>query len=162
MKLIHTITSLSLLTLSFGAFAAEDDNEKPVKLDELPAAVVKAIKDATGDAKITNLVREKDDDVEAIEATWEVKGKRHEVVVGLDGKVLCKEEVIDLADAPEPIRAAIAKAANGKKVKQVEKGVEKGKTFYEAQIATDKGTLEVKLDATGKELEREEGDDEKD
>lgn len=159
MKLIQTIISLSLFALPLGALGADKDDEKPVKFDELPAGVAKAIKEAAGDAKITNLVREKDDDVEAFEATWEVKGKRHEVVVGLDGKVLCKEEVIDLADAPEPVRAAIAKAANGKKVKQVEKGVEKGKTFYEAQIESAKGTLEVKLDATGKELEREEGDE---
>jgi len=157
MKLIRTITTLSLLMLPFGAFAAEEDNEKSVKFEDLSPAVAKAIKAATDGAKITNLVREKDDGVEAFEATWEGKGKRHEVVVGLDGNVLCKEEVIDLADAPEPVRAAIAKAANGKKVKQLEKGVEKGKTFYEVQIAAAKGTLEVKLDAKGKELEREEG-----
>ena len=137
---------------------AAEDAEKPVKFADLPAAVAKAIKTATDGTKIEGLTEEKEDGVDAFEAVWTVKGRRHEVTVARDGKVLSHEEVIPLEEAPEAVRAAIVKEADGAKVTEVEKVEAEGKVLYEAVIKTAKGVLELKLDAKGTITERETGD----
>ena len=152
----HHIIIITALALSPFAFAAED-SEKPVKLEDVPAAVAKAIKAAVGDAKLKELKSEKEDGVESIEAVWEVKGRVHEITVGLDGTVLSEEEIIPLDEAPAAVQAAIRKEAGDRKIIEVERVKEKGKTLFEAVIKTAKGKLELKLDEAGKELGREEG-----
>ncbi len=153
MKTHHLI--ITALALSPFAFATED-SEKPVKLQDLPAAVAKAIKAAAGDAKLKELKSEKEDGVESVEAVWEVKGRVHEITVALDGTVLSEEEIIPLNEAPAAVQAAINKEAGDRKIIEVERVKEKGKTLFEAVIKTAKGRLELKLNEAGKELEREE------
>lgn len=154
MKTHHLI--IAALAVTHFAFAAEDA-EKPVKLEDVPAAVAKAIKAAAGNAKLKELLREKEDGVEAIEAVWEVNGRVHEITVALDGTVLSEEEIIPLDEAPAAVQAAIKKEAGDRKIIEIERVKEKGKLLFEAVIKTAKGTLELKLDEAGKELEREEG-----
>ena len=153
-------TIITLLALSGFIIAAE--KSKPVKFDQLPVAVATAIQKATGGADITKLTKEKEDGVEAYEAVWMVKGRKHEVTVARNGTVIGLEEVIPLAEAPEAVRTTIKKEAGGRKVIKVEKAMEKGRTFFEAAIKAKKGTLEIEMDESGKVLEREEEDGDED
>ncbi len=159
MKLNHIITLLAALAVPHFVFAEEAD--KPVKFDELPAAVAKAIKEAAGDAKLGKITLGDEDGTPAYETKWEAGGHKHEIAVAKDGKVLSLEEIITLAEAPEVIRTAIVKEAGDKKVLEVEKVLENGKTFFEAEIKNGKGKLTVRFDDTGKVLERENPDAEK-
>ena len=147
-------TLITTLALAGITFAAEEST--PVKFGELPAPVAAAIKAAAGDAKFTDITKEKEDGIVAYAAAWKAKGRKHEVTVGEDGKVLGLEESIPLEEAPKAVRATIQKEADGREVIEVEKALEGGKTFFEAVIKTKKGTLEVKMDPSGKVVEREE------
>lgn len=160
----HNITTTTLAALcaaavSFTAVRAEED--KPVKSADLPAAVAKAIKAAAGDAELKSIVLGDEDGTRAYEAVWHANGHQHEIAVAKDGTVLGLEEIITLEEAPEIIRAAITKEAGANKVLEVEKVLEKGKTFFEAEIQNGKGKAVVRFDAEGKVLERENPDAEK-
>ena len=159
MKTSHIITLLAALAVPHFAFAEEED--KPVNFADLPAAVAKAIKAAAGDAKLGKVVLGDEDGTPAYETTWEAGGHKHEIAVAKDGTVLSQEEIIKLAEAPEAVRAAIAKEAGTNEVLEVEKVLEKGKTHYEAEIKKGDGKVAVSFDAKGKVTERENPDAEK-
>jgi uncharacterized membrane protein YkoI len=147
------LATIALLALPSLVFAEE--SEKPIKFDQLPAAAAKAIKAAAGGARLKTLSEEKEDGKPAYEAGWLVKGRKHEVTVGADGKVFAVEETIALEEAPAPVRETIARETGAGKVTSVELVKEKGKTLYEALIKKDKGYLEVVVDPKGKVVERE-------
>lgn len=151
---LHPITAL-LAALALPQFVFAEESEKPIKFDQLPAPAAKAIKAAADGAKLKTLSKEKDDHADAYEAGWLVKGRKHEVTVAADGKVLAVEETIALEEAPKAARESIAKEAGGGKVTGVELVKEKGKTLYEALIKMENGCLEVVLDPKGKVVERE-------
>ncbi len=159
MKTSHIITLLAALAVPHFVFAEEED--KPVKFADLPAAVAKAIKAAAGDAKLGKVALGDEDGTPAYETTWEAGGHKHEIAVAKDGTVLSLEEIIKLDEAPEAVRAAIAKVAGANTVLEVEKVIAKGKTHYEAEIKKGSGKEVVTFDAKGKVLERENPDAEK-
>ena len=153
MKLKYTLALLAALAVPHFVFSEEDD--KPVKWEDVPAPVAAAIKAAAGNAKLESVVLGDEDGVPSYETTWMAGGHKHEIAVAKDGTVLGLEEIITLAEAPEVIRAAIAKEAGDHKVSEVEKVIAKGKTTFEATIEKGKGKLVVTLDEQGKVLERE-------
>ena len=159
MKLKAIIPMLAALALAHHVFAEEDD--KPVKFEELPAAVAKAIKAAAGDAKLESIVLGDEDGTPAYEAVWNAGGHKHEIAVAKDGTVLGLEEIITLKEAPEAVQQAITKEAGGREVLEVEKVIAKGKTTYEAEIKEGKGKVVVTFDEAGKVLEREKAGAEK-
>ncbi len=159
MKLKYTLALLAALALPHFVIGEEDD--KPVKWEDVPAPVAKAIKAAAGEAKLETVVLGDEDGVPAYETTWMTGGHKHEIAVAKDGTVLGLEEIITLAEAPEAIRAAISKEAGNNKVGEVEKVIAKGKTTFEATIEKGKGKLVVTLDEEGKVLEREDSESEK-
>lgn len=156
----NTLAVLCAAAVSFTTVRGEEE-DKPVRFSELPAAVAKAIKAAAGDAKLKSIVLGDEDGTPAYEAVWLANGHQHEIAVAKDGSVLGLEEIITLEEAPEIIRAAIAKEAGSNKVLEVEKVLEKGKTFFEAEIQNGKGKVAVRFNAKGKVLEREDPDAEK-
>lgn len=160
MKTTHIITLLAALAVPHFVLAEEED--KPVNFGDLPAAVAKAIKQASGDAKLGKVTLGDEDGTQAYETTWEAGGHKHEIAVAKDGTVLSLEEIIKLDEAPEAVRAAMKKEAGTNEIVEVEKVVEKGKTHYEAVVKKGKGKEEVSFSADGKVLGRENPDAEKD
>jgi len=146
-----SVVTAALLAATAAPLAAKE--EKGLTIDQLPAEVSKPILAAAGKAPLT-LKKEKEDGVEAYEAKWEASGHKHEITVATSGAVLSEEEVIPVESAPEPVRAAIK--AVGSELSGVEKATAKGSVTYEAAFKTADGKLEVKFDANGKELSREE------
>ena len=159
MKLKYTLALLAALAVPHFVFAEEDD--KPVKWEDVPAPVAKAIKAAAGEAKLGAVVLGDEDGVSSYETTWMAGGHKHEIAVAKDGTVLGLEEIITLAEAPEAIRTAIAKEAGDRKVSEVEKVIAKGRTTFEATIEKGKGKVVVTMDEKGKVLEREDSGSEK-
>lgn len=159
MKSKYTIAILAVFALPHFAFGEEDD--KPVKFEELPAAVAAAIKAAAGDAKLGDIVLGDEDGTPAYEATWEATGHKYEIAVAKDGSVLGQEEIITLAETPTAVRAAMTKEAGTNKVLEVEKILEKGKTTYEFTVQKGEAKEAVAFNEDGKILERENTDAEK-
>lgn len=135
------------------AFAEAGD--KPVKESELPPAVAKAIKSAAAEAKLGPITLGDEDGKKAYEAKWQAGGRKHEITVAVDGKVLSVEEIIPLAEAPEAVRAAVAHEEGGAQVKEVEKVLADGKTSYEVDLKSGKTKGEVVFDKNGKVIKRE-------
>ena len=156
MKSKDAIALLAALALPNFAFGKEED--KPVKFEDLPAAVATAIKGAAGGAKLNTIVLGDEDGAPAYEATWDANGHKHEIAVAKDGSVLGLEEIITLAEAPEAVRAAMTKEAGGNKMLEVEKVLEKGRTTYEVTLKKGKTKEAVSFSEDGKILGRENPD----
>lgn len=129
--------------------------EEKITLEKLPAAAAKALKEQAGDAKITDLSKEKEEGKTVYEATFTKKGRVHDVTVNDSGKLVSDEETIPVAEAPAAVRAAIDREAPGAKVQKMERINEGGKISYEALLAGKAKREEIKFDEKGKVLERE-------
>lgn len=156
MKPKHTVAFLALLALPNFAFGEEED--QPVKFEDLPAAVASAIKGAAGEARLATIVLGDEDGTPAYEATWEANSHKHEIAVAKDGTVLGLEEIITLAETPDAVHAAMMKEAGTNTMLEVEKVLEKGKTTYEVTLQKGKDKEAISFSVDGKLLERENPD----
>ena len=156
MKSKYTIAVMAMLALP--NFAIGEEEDQPVKFEQLPAAVAAAIKASAGDATLGVIVLGDEDGTPAYEATWEAKGHKHEIAVAKDGTVLGLEEIITLAETPEAVHAAMTKEAGENKILEVEKVLEKGKTHYEVTIGKGKTKEAISFSEDGKLLGRENPD----
>lgn len=137
--------------LSLASIAAEEK----IALEKLPAAAARALREQAGDAKITDLSREKEKGGTVYEATFTRKGRVHDVTVNEGGKLVSDEETIPAAEAPAAVRAAIDREAPGAKVQKMERIKESGKIRYEALLSGKTKREEIKFTDHGKVLERE-------
>lgn len=64
------------------------------------------------------------------------------------------EESITREAAPAPVQTALEASAKTGKLEELNKITENDTVTYEAEVTTAEGTVEVKFDATGKELAR--------
>jgi uncharacterized membrane protein YkoI len=148
----RTITVLVLsAALASWAGAAEEN----VTLDKLPAAAAKTLKEQAGDAKITNVSREKEGGHTVYEGTFTKKGRVHDVTVDEHGKLLSDEETVPISEAPAVVRAAIEREFPGGRIQKFERIKEGGKTNYEVLLSGKQKREEIKFDDKGKVLERE-------
>jgi uncharacterized membrane protein YkoI len=156
------ISALALgAALCLPAFAEEDAEEK-VTIDKIPAAAAKALKEQAGDAKITELSKEKDEGKTVFEATFKKNGRVHDVTVDEKGKLLSDEETIPVGEAPAAIKEAIEREHAGAKIEKLERITEDGKTSYEALVSSKGKREEIKFDDKGKVVEREDKTNDKD
>lgn len=146
---------LSLIVLTASLCAVAGAGEEKVSIDKIPAAAAKALKEQAGDAKITNLSREKEEGKTVYEATFTRKSRVHDVTVNDAGKLLSDEEVVPVSEAPQAVRAAIEKELPGARILKFERIHEGGKVSYEALLSSKEKREEIKLDEKGKVLERE-------
>jgi len=139
--------------------------EKEIKTSELPKVVVDAVKKAFPKAEIVKAGTEAAEMV-VYEASLNENGQKRELAVTEKGDILEIETVVAEKDLPKPVAKALAKAAEGGKVQVIEKieyvaeikvvKLKKPEIAYEAKIQKDGKTLEVKWDAKGKLLVKEE------
>lgn len=155
----NSIIVIAALAFVPGAYAKE--KEKGLSMDQLPAAVAAAIRGAAGNEQV-RIKQEKEDGAEAYEAQWSAGGHKHELTVSTDGAVLSREEEIGIDAAPAPVQAAVKALVGEGTLEKIEKVTEKDATIYEVEIEGKDGDLEVKFDAAGKELAREQEKEEAD
>jgi uncharacterized membrane protein YkoI len=135
-------------TCAVGALAAD----KPVKFDDMPAVVQKAmLKEAKG-AKIKNTLVEVEDGKTFYEAETVLNGRTRDFLVDEKGNVAEVEDEIEIEDVPAPVKAAVEKAAGGggkiTKLEEVKKG---GKvTGYEATVVKNGQKKSLELNPDGK------------
>ena len=143
------LTSAGLLAGAQSRPAAEEK----VALESLPPAVQRAVKAQSPGGKLLGVAKEVQDGVTVYEVETTLRGRRRDMIVDGQGKVLILEEETALSDIPPAARAAIQKAVGDGRLVLVEK-VTKGETaFYEGHITKGSNVLEVKVDANGKPVE---------
>ena len=157
------------------AHMAACDAAGEAKGPELPSAAARAVAAAFPKAKVAEVEVENEDGVKLYEVELEQGGKELEVKVSPTGTIVEVESEIALGDVPKAVAAAIAKAAGGGKVVEVEKvearAVQKSGqwvkldtpvTHYEAEFRRDGKTHEIRLTAAGTVVKIEEEDDDDD
>jgi uncharacterized membrane protein YkoI len=144
-----------VLTLTAAVGLSATAAEEKVNLDQLPAAAAKTLKEQAGEAKITNVSKEKENGHVVYEASFTKKGRAHDVTVDEKGKLVSDEEVVPVAEAPAAVRAAIEREFPGGKIQKFERIKEGAKTSYEVLVSGKNKREEIKFDDQGKVLERE-------
>ena len=113
--------------------------ESKVKMENLPPAVQKTVKEQTQNAKLAGLSKEKEGGQTVYELETVVNGKSRDLMIDSAGTILSVEDEVALDSVPEAAKKAIQqKVATGKitKVETVTKGSE---VSYEAAYTSRSG-----------------------
>jgi uncharacterized membrane protein YkoI len=124
--------------------------ETKVKMEQLPPAVQKAVKEQTLGATLVGLSTEKEKGKTVYEMETKVNGKGRDVLFDSKGTVLEVEEETDLASIPSAAKTAIEKRAAGGSIQKVETLTKGSNVSYEAAIKTKAGkNMEFGVNADG-------------
>lgn len=167
--LLSFLMPLALALTVPNGWAKQEDQEQGKKAKvELPAAVVKAIKDNVPDAEIATAEVEKEAGINLYDI--EFKADRGEIEVAEDGTVMDVATIVAMKDIPKAAAEAIQTAAAGATIRQIEKSEvraeikkegEKGtlvklaspRYIFEAELLKDERKGEVQVAPDGKVVE---------
>ena len=144
---MRTLIVLNVAALLFGrgALAAE----KKVKIENLPPAVQKTVKQEIQNATLVGLSSE----VEKGKTVYELEtkkpnGQTRDLMIDTAGAIFSVEEEVGLESIPAAAKSAIEKAAKGGRVTRVETVTEGKVVTYEAAITKSgkKSSITVKSD----------------
>jgi uncharacterized membrane protein YkoI len=115
-------------------------DEVELTLDQVPDAVKATILRESAGGRITEIERETKNGVTVYEAEFMLHGDEIEIRIAPDGTLLGRaieregddEDDLALRDVPEPVRAALHKAAGGARIAAVSRERERGVLVYEA------------------------------
>ena len=150
--------------IAFAVWAEDKAKEVKVTLDQVPAAVREAFLKAAGDAKITEIEQEEENGVTTYEATFVANGKKKEIEVTADGKVIEeeeeadeeKEEKITMDQVPAKAREVLMKLAGEGKITEVVKETDDGAVSYEAEWTIKGLSYEAEVTEEGALISSEE------
>jgi hypothetical protein len=129
--------------------------EKRLKKAEVPQAVLSAFEKAYPKATVKGYSREPKDGTTAYEVE-SMEGKTHrDILYAADGTVLAIEEGMAVSDLPEEVRAAVKREYPKGSIASAEKLTKGEATEYEVILKHGKTKTEVRLDPSGKVLEKE-------
>lgn len=131
--------------------------EKELKKDQVPKAVIAAFEKAFPNAKELEFEEELFEGKTAYEVEYKKDGVEYEFLYSADGKLLQKEEEIDVKTLPDPVIQAILKAHPKAKIKEAEKLMKPDGTVtgYEVEIKVAGKEIELELDVSGNILKTE-------
>lgn len=148
MKSILTTTLALSALLIVPAFGAATK----VKMQSLPAAVQKTVKEQTKNATVLGIIKETENGKTVYEVESKVNGRGRDFIVDAAGALLEVEEEVSLDSIPAGAKAAIEKKSAGGKITKVET-LAKGKTVtYEASVAIKGRTSTISVAADGSEV----------
>lgn len=153
MKVNRVTTCLGVaalsISLALAVFGAEE-KEETVSWSQVPAAARQTIKAHAPETAIKKIEK----DTEAGKVSYEFQiiqdGKKSEITVAADGKLLTVEDEVALADVPAAVRQTIQAQATGGKLGTLEKVTEDGETTFEAKVEKDGKKLEITMAPDGK------------
>ncbi len=144
---------MRLITILAGglvSFAPVITADTAVKMEDLPPAVQKAVKEQTKDANLVGLSKEREKGKTFYEAETKVSGKTRDLLFDASGAVVDVEEEVDLASIPAAAKAAIEKKSAGGTIEKVESVTHGQVVSYEAAIKTKAGKkIEYSVNADG-------------
>ena len=153
MKINRVMTNLAVVTIGASlAWVAygEEEKEETVTWSQVPAAAQQAIKQHAPETAIQKIEKDDEDGKTSYEFQIVEGGKKSEITVTPDGKLLSVEEVVALADAPAAVRQTLEAQATGGKMGTVEKVTEDGKMTFETKVEKDGKKLEITVAPDGK------------
>ena len=151
------VAALAISLAAYGMPQTKQEEKDPIlKISQVPQKVQQTIKTYASEAEVKQITMGDVDGTKAYEVEIEKGGRKSEVAITPDGKVLSTEEIIPFAEVPEAARQAINAKAAGGKVVSTEKVFENGKTAFEATIEIGGKQSMFAVDAAGKAVGSEE------
>ncbi len=150
------IMSVALVAASM-ILGQANAGEKELKKDQVPKEVIAAFEKAYPNAKGLEFEEETFAGKAAYEVEYKENGVEYEFLYSADGKLLQKEEEIDVKALPDTVVQAILKAHPKAKIKEAEKLMKPDGTVtgYEVEIKADGKKIELELDVSGSILKTE-------
>lgn len=151
-------------TITAGPAMQDGAKEEKLKVSQIPAAVVEAIKTNCQGCVIDKATREIENGVTVYDI--EFKRGQGEIALTEDGSVIDRETVVLLKDVPAAVLEVITKSAQGAKIKQVAKGeiraelkdgrvikLESPRYIYEAELEKGNEVAEIEVSSDGQVIE---------
>ena len=113
--------------------------DSKVKMENLPPAVQKTVKEQTQRAKLIGLSKEKEGGQTVYELETTVNGRSRDLMIDSAGTILSVEDEIALDSVPEPARKAIQQKAGAGKIIKVETVTKGSEVSYEAAYTSKSG-----------------------
>ena len=113
--------------------------ESKVKMENLPPAVQKTVKEQTQRAKLIGLSKEKEGGQTVYELETTVNGRSRDLMIDSAGTILSVEDEVALDSVPEPARKAIQQKAVAGKIIKVETVTKGSEVSYEAAYTSKSG-----------------------
>jgi hypothetical protein len=143
---------LIICLLSFAPTQAQD-NEKAVKMKDLPEAVQATIREQCKGGVIRGISQEKRSGQTSYEVEFESDGRIRETLIDQAGKVVEIEDQITLDSLPPAVKAEIIKqAAQGKLLLVASVTKDNVIVAYEARVRFGEKVSEIRVGADGKYL----------
>lgn len=162
---MRSALALLFLTVSIAVLATGapvNAKEEKVPLDQVPKAVLDAVKVKFPDAKLAEAEKETEDGTTTYEIELDHKGQEYTVSATAEGKITEVEREVEIKDLPKAVTDAIKKKYPNAKMEEAEEVTADNKTTYEVAVKNGKKELELTLDASGKILKEEEEDEDED
>jgi uncharacterized membrane protein YkoI len=128
---------------------------KEVKLEDVPPAAQAVIQSHTSSGTIEKITRKKEEGKHFYKVEYKKDGRKFELEVDEDGKVLEVEEFMKMEELPPAVQETVKTESAGAEIKELVLETEGGKTFYEVEFEKDGKEHEVKIAEDGTVLERE-------
>lgn len=153
------VSGLSLLlgaVLLSPGFAATQEREQRVKMNDLPPVVQQTIREQSKGAKIEEIFKEIEDGKTVYSVEFVVNEHTREVLIGADGRVLAIEDEIALDALPPAVKATFEKQAGNGKLVKAESITRNGAVIgYEGHIKKGGKLTEIKASPDGKLMSKE-------
>ena len=147
---VTVVTAGASFTTAAPGARQDKDEEKRVRMKDLPAAVQKTVREQSQGAVIRGLARETENGKTNYEVELRVNGHNKDVLIDPSGAVVEVEEQVTLASLPAAVRTAIEQNAGGGKIVGVESITEGNVlTSYEAHVRKAGKSREIKVSPAG-------------
>lgn len=149
----HRMMLLCGSALALASLPALAQEEKPMAMDEAPAAALDAAKQHAGGMEFTNVQVDMDEGVETHEFSGKGQdGKMLEVDVTADGKVLEIEREIAMDEVPGEVSQKPDRYAPGFQPTFVEKSERPDAVYYELEGQGQNGELDIEIREDGRRI----------
>ena len=150
------------MRLAIGIFAAAALTATlPVYADECPASVLAGVQKSHKGAKTTECLHETDDgDSYYVVSIQTAAGKKLELDMSPDGKIIETVEYITAAEVPAAVTKGLEAKYPGAKITEVDRVTDQdGEVTFDIEFTAGGKTQEVTLTTTGEVYEFDEDDD---
>ena len=136
----------------------DEVTSEKIELKDVPESARNAIQKAAGDAKEIECEAITEAEVTVFEGAWMVGDVKMEITVSKAGDVLSQEKSLKLDQLPEALRTMATKFAGKDELKLEAKTV----LLYALEVIRAGKTIEILVDATGREIKVIVGEDDED
>ncbi|MGH9705000.1 MAG: PepSY-like domain-containing protein [Candidatus Acidiferrales bacterium] len=152
----NALAPLLLLVCALPCGISRGQEKGSLKLGDLPPGAQVAVKEQSAGGTLRNLWVGSNKGEKVFGAVIVSGGKRKEVVVNADGKIVDVQQEVNVESLPPAMRKSLKEQPQGAKILNVSKETENGVVKYELETDVEGRSRNLSFDSTGKVTEIEE------